>query len=134
MGRCLYCKAGGTKMKLLIIIIVLIIWIIAGVGLTIILIEIFSDKNKHLKTKIMKTEKCRRDPEFIYCGKFRNGNSFELHIPERDIPEFVATLIKANNDDKNRNVQFFIPRVVIDENGDAHFADDEDKINFADDK
>ena len=121
-------------MKLLIIIIVLIIWIIAGVGLTIILIEIFSDKNKHLKIKIMQVEKCHRDPEFIYCGKFRNGNSFELHIPERDIPEFVATLIKANNDDKNRNVQFFIPRVVIDENGDAHFADDEDKINFADDK
>ena len=70
---------------------------------------------------------CHRNPcwygDFVYYGTFSDGNSFGLHIPERDIPEFIETLVKAVNDDSDGKVKVTIPHAVVDKDGFVHFVE-----------
>ena len=73
----------------------------------------------------MEIEKCHRNPywygDFVYYGKFSDGNDFKLHI--RDIPYFVETLIKAFNNDADGKVKVTMPHMIIDKNDNAHFVE-----------
>jgi len=69
----------------------------------------------------MEIRQCNRNPFFLanfaYDGKFSDGNSFCLRIPERDVVEFASALLQAYKDDAEGKVKATPPHVHITENG-----------------
>lgn len=74
----------------------------------------------------MEVKQCNRNPmflaDFAYDGIFSDGNSFYLRIPEKDVVEFVNTLLKAYEDDIDGKVEVIPPHVHVTDSSNIYHA------------